>query len=102
MSGVPPSGRPRSSIGQASASPPDGAEVYVGGPSLSVCTLGQILRAAGAVRGMELDINPAWGIGTYFHDTPTGAPQGFRLYPAQQVPPQHYLSPSSRDWYARS
>jgi hypothetical protein len=51
---------------------------------------------------MELDINPAWGIGTYFHDTPTGAPQGFRLYPAQQVPPQHYLSPSSRDWYARS
>jgi hypothetical protein len=99
---VPPSGRPRSSIGQASASPPDGAEVYVGGPSLSVCTLGEILRAAGAVRGMALDIDPAWAIGTYFHDTLTGAPQGFRLYPAQQVPPQHYLSPSSRDWYARS
>lgn len=77
----------------------DGAEIYVGGPSLSVCTLGEILRAAGAVRGMELDINPAWVSGTYFHDTPTGAPQGFRLYPSQQVPPQHYLSPSSRDWY---
>ena len=77
----------------------DGAEIYVGGPSLSVCTLGEILRAAGAVRGMELDINPAWVSGTYFHDTPGGAPQGFRLYPAQQVSPQHYLSPSSRDWY---
>jgi hypothetical protein len=76
----------------------DGAEVYVGGPALSVCTLGNILRAAGVVRGMELDINPAWVSGTYFHDTPAGPPQGFRLFPAEQVAPQHYLSPSSRDW----
>jgi hypothetical protein len=83
----------------------DGAEVYVGGPALSVCTLGHILQAAGVVRGMELDINPAWVSGTYFHDTPNGPPQGFRLFPAEQVAPQHYLSPSSRDWfgwYARS
>jgi hypothetical protein len=77
----------------------DGAEVYVGGPALSVCTLGHILQAAGVVRGMELDINPAWVSGTYFHDTPTGPPQGFRLFPAEQVAPQHYLSPSSRDWF---
>jgi hypothetical protein len=48
---------------------------------------------------MELDINPAWVSGTYFHDTPTGPPQGFRLFPAEQVAPQHYLSPSSRDWF---
>ncbi|HWE89408.1 MAG TPA: phosphodiester glycosidase family protein [Pseudonocardiaceae bacterium] len=77
----------------------DGAEVYVGGPALSVCTLGNILRAAGVVRGMELDINPDWISGAYFHTTPTGA-RGYRLYPGQKVPPQHYLSPSSRDWYA--
>jgi hypothetical protein len=77
----------------------DGAEVYVGGPALSVCTLGNILRAAGVVRGMELDINPDWISGAYFHPTPTGA-RGYRLYPGQKVPPQHYLSPSSRDWYA--
>jgi hypothetical protein len=77
----------------------DGAEVYVGGPALSVCTLGRILQAAGVVRGMELDINPAWVSGVYFHDRPGGPPQGFKLFPAEQVPAQHYLSPSSRDWF---
>lgn len=76
-----------------------GAEVYVGGPALSVCTLGGLLQAAGVVRGMEMDINPTWVTGVYFHDSPTGPPQGFRLYPAEQTDPQHYLSPSSRDWY---
>ncbi|HEX3646932.1 MAG TPA: hypothetical protein VHV49_00815 [Pseudonocardiaceae bacterium] len=78
---------------------PTGAEVYVGGPALSVCTLGRLLRAAGVVRGMELDINPDWVSGVYFHDSPDGQPTGFRLYPTQHVDPRHYLSPSSRDWY---
>jgi hypothetical protein len=77
-----------------------GAEVYVAGQALSVCTLGHILQAAGVVRGMELDINPDWTSGVYFHHNPDGAPQGFRLYPGQKVPPTHYLSASSRDWYA--
>lgn len=76
-----------------------GAEVYVGGPALSVCTLGRILRAAGVVRGMELDINPTWVTGVYFHSSHSGAPQGFRLFPAEHADPRHYLSPSSRDWY---
>ena len=77
----------------------DGAEVYVGGPALSVCTLGRVLRAAGVVRGMQLDINPDWVSGVYFHDQPGSPPQGFRLYPTQKVPPTRYLSPSSRDWF---
>jgi len=77
-----------------------GAEVYVGGPALSVCTLGRILQNAGVVRGMELDINPTWVSGTYFHDQPGGAPQGFRLFDAERVAPGHYLIPTSRDWYA--
>ncbi|HEY4019406.1 MAG TPA: hypothetical protein VGM75_12010 [Pseudonocardiaceae bacterium] len=77
-----------------------GAEVYVGGPALSVCTLGRILQDAGVVRGMELDINPDWVSGVYFHDQPNGAlSQGFKLYPTQKVTPTHYLSPSSRDWF---
>jgi hypothetical protein len=76
-----------------------GAEVYVGGPALSVCTLGNILKAAGVVRGMEMDINPDWISGVYYHNTPNGA-VGFRLYPNQKLPPDHYLAPSSRDWYA--
>ncbi len=83
----------------------DGAEIYVGGPALSVCTLGRIMQAAGVVRGMELDINPDWISGAYFHDQPSGDPQGFRLYPQQKLPPTKYFQPSSRDWfgwYARS
>jgi hypothetical protein len=78
----------------------DGGEVYVGGPALSVCNLGLILQASGVVRGMELDINPNWVSGAYFHSTPEGPPQGFRLFPGERVAPEHYLSPSSRDWYA--
>jgi len=83
----------------------DGAEVYVGGPALSVCSLGNLLKAAGVVRGMELDINPAWVSAAYFHRNAPGAPKGFQLFPGEQVAPQHYFSPSSRDWfgwYARS
>jgi hypothetical protein len=77
-----------------------GVEVYVGGPALSVCTLGRILTDAGVVRGMELDINPHWVTGTYFHDRPGAAAQGFSLFPAEQAPPQHYFTPSARDWYS--
>jgi hypothetical protein len=78
----------------------DGSEIYVGGPALSVCNLGLILQASGVVRGMELDINPNWVSGAYFHPTPYGPPQGFRLFPGERVAPEHYFSPSSRDWYA--
>lgn len=76
-----------------------GAEVYVGGPALSVCSLGNLLRAAGVVEGMELDINPAWVSGAYFHPVPHRQPAGFTLFPGEQVSPAHYLFPSSRDWY---
>lgn len=72
-----------------------GVEVYVGGPALSVCSLGKIMQAAGVVRGMELDINPDWVSGAYF----TGG-HGFKLFPAEQVAPEHYFSTSSRDFFA--
>lgn len=75
-----------------------GAEVYVGGPALSVCTLGEILRSAGVVRGMELDINPAWVSGAYFHPTGSPHPDAFQLFPGEQVGAQHYLQTSSRDF----
>jgi hypothetical protein len=75
-----------------------GAEVYVGGPALSVCTLGELLRSAGVVRGMELDINPAWVSGAYFHPTGAARPAAFRLFADEQVGAQHYLQTSSRDF----
>jgi hypothetical protein len=77
---------------------PTGAMIYVGGPALSVCTLGDLLRSAGAVRGMELDINPAWVSGVYFHPDGRPHPDAFRLFPDEQIGTQHYLQTSSRDF----
>ena len=77
---------------------PAGAMIYVGGPALSVCTLGNLLRSAGAVRGMELDINPAWVSGAYYHPNGASRPQAFKLFPDEQIGAQHYLQTSSRDF----
>lgn len=77
-----------------------GAEVYVAGPALSVCTLGHLLTDAGVVRGMELDINPDWVSGAYFQEHPDGSLSGYKLFPAEKVDARHYLQPSSRDWFA--
>ena len=38
----------------------NGAIIYVGGPSLSIADLANVLVRAGAIRGMELDINTDW------------------------------------------
>ena len=97
-----------STIGQAaptanvpdSASPPPGVEVYVGGPALSVCTLDDILKAAGVVHGMELDINPNWVTSTYCHPHRGGAQQCYALFPDERVIPRHHRSAaSSRAFY---
>ena len=40
----------------------DGALVYVQGPALAPLQLADLLVRAGAVRGMELDINPDWPV----------------------------------------
>ena len=79
---------------------PTGAMVYLGGPALSVCTLAELLRSAGVVRGMELDLNPAWVSGVYFHPTGRPHPPAFRLFPDEQIGTQHYLQPSSRDFFS--
>jgi hypothetical protein len=51
----------------------DGALVYAAGPALDPLQLAQLLVRAGAVRGMQLDINPFYPVlATY--DPPPGAP----------------------------
>jgi hypothetical protein len=51
----------------------DGALVYVAGPGLDVPSLAGLLVRAGAVRGMELDINTDWvNLATYRPPTPLG------------------------------
>jgi len=52
----------------------NGALVYVGGPSLNITSLADLLVRAGVVRGMELDINPDWvQYSVYTPSTPDGA-----------------------------
>ena len=51
----------------------DGALVYVGGPDLDAVDLARLLVRAGAVRGMELDINSEWvNFATFDPATPHG------------------------------
>jgi hypothetical protein len=79
----------------------DGRLVYVYGPALSVRTLAGLLRRAGAVRAMELDINPAWMSYMYYRPTPSAAdPAPVNLLPTQQEPPGRYYSVNSRDFTA--
>jgi hypothetical protein len=80
-----------------------GALVYVGGPALSVCTLGQVMLAAGVTRGMELDINPSWIRGAYYaHRGATVTPH--RLIDFSDVeqppPPDRLFTTSTRDFFA--
>ena len=76
-----------------------GALVYVGGPAMSVCSLGQVLQAAGVVRGMELDINPAWIRGAYYtHDG--GAVVAHKLVADVEPPADRLFSVSQRDFIA--
>ena len=79
----------------------DGRIVYVYGPALDVQDLAELLRRAGAVEGMQMDINPAWMKFDYYQagghpSDPTPVP----LLPAQQASPYSYYDPSTRDFTA--
>jgi hypothetical protein len=79
----------------------DGRLVYAYGPALSVRTLAGLLQRAGAVRAMELDINPAWMSYMYYRPTPSAAdPTPVNLLPTQQEPASRYYSVNSRDFTA--
>jgi len=78
----------------------DGSLVFVAGASLSVRTLANIVHDAGAVRAMELDINPQWtNFITYTHPSP-GEAVPHKLTKDEQANPYRYLQPSSRDFIA--
>ena len=72
--------------------------IYAAADYQTVATLAEILKRAGAVRAMELDINPEWPtLITYRHRhglLPT------RVVPNYQQPPTRYLVPDDRDFFA--
>lgn len=79
----------------------DGALVYVGGPSLNITDLANLLVDAGAVRGMELDINTDWvNFSSYAPSAPSGAADGTDgtlLVPTMVGGPSRYF----QSWWAR-
>ncbi len=84
----------------------DGALVYVGGPSLAITSLANLLVDAGAVRGMELDINPDWvQYSTYAgaRGATVNGGSGTSLLPSMAGNPWRYFeSWWIRDFYAMS
>lgn len=79
----------RSGVGQTAS----GALVYVSGDRLSVASLADLLRRAGAVRAMELDINSHWTSYVVY-------PAERNLLPDMKRSPQRYDTTSTRDFVA--
>ncbi len=72
--------------------------IYAVAPIQTVASLAQILRHAGAVRAMELDINTYWpSFITYHRPDAVGAAN---LLPGMDRSPQRYLTPDDRDFFA--
>jgi hypothetical protein len=78
----------------------DGSLVYVAGPSMSARMLGNTLVAAGAVRALELDINPNWVTFNANACNPDGQCVGTKLLPNMLRSPERYLTSDDRDFFA--
>lgn len=79
----------------------DGSLLYVAGPGLSSRMLANVLVSAGAIRAMELDINPSWvTFNVYAFDPRRGTVSANKLLPAMTKPATRYLTPDDRDFFA--
>jgi len=84
----------------------DGALVYVAGPQLDPPQVADLLVQAGAVRGMELDINPSWPVFASFRPAATdglAAPSnGARLIGTSRGPAAFFDPSYARDFVTMS
>lgn len=84
----------------------DGALIYVGGPALQPRDLANALINAGAVRGMEGDINPEWVTANLYSVNPDGSCSGKKGLDGPEseggmrAPADRYLSTETRDFVA--
>ena len=84
----------------------DGALVYAAGPALDPLQLAELLVHAGAVRGMQLDINPNWPVFVTY-DPPAGDPaapaNGRKLLPSTTQGPWTFFQATwARDFITMS
>ena len=79
----------------------DGRIIFVYGDKLNVRQLATLLQHAGAVEGMQLDINPFWMSYEYYSAGKSPAdPTPANLLPTQQQTAYRYYSVYSRDFTA--
>jgi hypothetical protein len=78
----------------------DGHVIFVYGRDLNVRELAEVLKRAGVVSGMELDINPDWMSFMYYLHDMSARPTPINLLPDQMQPPNRYYSPANRDFTA--
>lgn len=81
----------------------DGTLLYAAGNGLTAASLADLLARAGAVRAMELDINPEWvTFNVYAHPDPANPASidARKLLPDMQRPATRYLGADSRDFIA--
>jgi hypothetical protein len=76
-----------------------GQLVWAAGEQLSPAALAAALISAGAVRAIELDINPDWVAGYLYVHHPTG-PTAVPVVPGQHGIAGQLLAPDSRDFIA--
>jgi hypothetical protein len=77
--------------------------IYVAGPDLYPIDLAHLLIAAGAVKAMELDINPMWPVFTTYVTTPGQPPtsvSGTNLLGGMFFGPDHFVTSTDRDFFA--
>jgi hypothetical protein len=87
----------RSGVGMTS----DGRIIFVYGPALSVRELADLLKRAGCVSGMELDINPDWmSFMYYLAKNHPANPTPVNLLRGQIQPADRYYYISNRDFTA--
>lgn len=72
--------------------------IYAAADGQTVITLARILQRAGAVRAMQLDINPEWP--TLISYTHEGGLRPVKVVPNGMQPATRYLVPDDRDFFA--
>ncbi|MHB8597283.1 MAG: phosphodiester glycosidase family protein [Ktedonobacteraceae bacterium] len=77
----------------------NGTLIYAGGDYLTALTLGQALKAAGAVMAMQTDINPYWVRAFLYSRNSGGAYTISKLNPAMQGTGTEYLYGNQRDFF---
>ncbi len=78
----------------------DGHLIWVGGPGLTIDALAQTLIRAGAIRGMQLEINQEWVQLNTYSTTSLGKTSGKRLITGMQHTGNRWLTEDTRDFVA--